>query len=234
MNANRKTNDAGPSRGVTVDPKRFKYHRQLRGLTQKDLARKAGCVERTVWNAEHGRTISAGQFRALATAMEIEPTELLPPAVQCNSNDDLLERVNVQIEAIRQESEVLVAKYVKEFRELVAMGVEPDVARRKLFHENQVRIDEKGACRNFATAVELCLPHFVQEFGVLRNKAQAAYVRFQSLVHEAAISERDEWRAFEDDIERARRVMLDEVKEMRRGLIAAMRVGDKTNRLRKT
>ena len=64
-------------RGVTVDGKRLRELRQLRGLTQDELARVAGIAERTVRSAEAGLRIRVDFLRFLATSLGIETVDLV-------------------------------------------------------------------------------------------------------------------------------------------------------------
>lgn len=224
MGSKDQPDDDGRARGIRLDGERLRHDRKLRGLTQKELGKLAACSSRTISNAEAGRLVSASLLAALAAALQVEAAALLPPKEERRrSSDELIDRINFLIETIRQESERFVALYPKEYRERVLADERSSVAKRELFRESQKRIDGKSACRDCAAAVELWLPNYVQKFEIWLESAQKAYANFQEFVHKAALSAPSHFTVVEDDVERARRNMLHEVKKIRRSLTRALR-----------
>lgn len=65
---------------LKIDNTRLRELRDERMLTQGELADIAGLSVYTVLGAEHGRNVSPKTGRALATALGVEPNELLPKA----------------------------------------------------------------------------------------------------------------------------------------------------------
>ncbi len=64
-------------RGVTIDTVRFRQFRIASGMTQRELAVRAGVGERTIRNAESGRPLRLDFARYLAAALGIEVTDLM-------------------------------------------------------------------------------------------------------------------------------------------------------------
>jgi diguanylate cyclase (GGDEF)-like protein len=56
-----------------------KERRIIRGWTQEDLARKAGCSKRTIENVESGKPIAVRTLHEVAQALEVSPGELRYP-----------------------------------------------------------------------------------------------------------------------------------------------------------
>ena len=64
-------------RGVTIDSRRFRQIRIAGGLTQRELAVRAGVGERTVRNAEAGRPVRLDFARYLAAALGVEVKDVV-------------------------------------------------------------------------------------------------------------------------------------------------------------
>ena len=71
--------------------------RQKRGLTQDQLAERAGCAPLTVTNVESGRhNVMLMSLASLAAALEVDLPDLFPPAQpiqQCSISEDLAKKV---------------------------------------------------------------------------------------------------------------------------------------------
>jgi transcriptional regulator with XRE-family HTH domain len=216
----------GYPRGIPLNGNRLKRFRKVRGLTQVGLGQRAGCTSRTVSNAERGRPVAPSVLRALASALGVKASALVSSdGKRRRPSDELLDRVNLLIETISQESSRFVALYAKRYRDRVLADESSSTARQKLFRQSQKRVDRKSDCRRCAAAVEFWLPQskYIHEFENWRKSAQKAYAHFQEFVHKAVISSPGNSRIIEDDVECARRIMLGEVKKIRRTLARALR-----------
>lgn len=224
MDSKHRPDRDGHSRGISLDGRKLTDYRKLRGWTQEKLGRLAGCRSRTISNAEAGRRVSASLLAALASALQVNASDLLPAgAERRRSSDELIDRVNFLIETIRQESERFVALYPKKYREKVIADERASVAKRELFRESRNRIDGNSDCRGLAAAVDLWLPKYRRKFEKWLASAQKAYADFQEFVHKATLSAPSNFTIVEDDVERARRNMLREVKKLRQSLTSALR-----------
>lgn len=60
---------------------RLREWRERRFLSTRELAERAGVGEATIWRLEAGKTARAATVRALASALEVAPAELMasPP-----------------------------------------------------------------------------------------------------------------------------------------------------------
>jgi transcriptional regulator with XRE-family HTH domain len=59
----------GRRSGITIDAERLDYEISRRGITQAELARRAGVPEPTLSHARHGRRVTNGTMRRLTTAL---------------------------------------------------------------------------------------------------------------------------------------------------------------------
>jgi len=64
-------------RSVQPDGEKIRKLRHGHGWTVDQLRRKAGCVERSITNAEKGRNIQVGTLAVIAGALKVEPRELI-------------------------------------------------------------------------------------------------------------------------------------------------------------
>jgi transcriptional regulator with XRE-family HTH domain len=64
-------------RSVQPDGEKIRKLRHGHGWTVDQLRRKAGCVERSIQNAENGRPIQVGTLAVIAGALKVEPRELI-------------------------------------------------------------------------------------------------------------------------------------------------------------
>src|SRR5262245_25143082 len=62
--------------GIRANGQLIRRLREGRGWTQEDLARRVGCVKRTIENAEAGKPISIRIRSELAQALEVRPDDL--------------------------------------------------------------------------------------------------------------------------------------------------------------
>ncbi|MCD6290359.1 MAG: helix-turn-helix transcriptional regulator [Anaerolineae bacterium] len=64
--------------GLKIDERKVRVFMAMRGIdTVRDLARKAGIHEDTVWKVFKGRNFTAETLERLATALECNPLDLL-------------------------------------------------------------------------------------------------------------------------------------------------------------
>ena len=64
---------------MVANSQRVRALRENRGWTQEELAANSGTTDRTVQRIEAGQSVRADSLRAIANALEVEFTELLPP-----------------------------------------------------------------------------------------------------------------------------------------------------------
>lgn len=66
---------------MELDPEKLKTARQLKAMTQDELAKLAGMRQATISLLEAGRTIARmSTIRRLADALEIDPADVMSPA----------------------------------------------------------------------------------------------------------------------------------------------------------
>ena len=68
---------AGGRHSIRVDVEKLLELRVNQGLTQRDLARKAGISNATLSKIEHGRNTRPPTLKKLADALGVEPVDLL-------------------------------------------------------------------------------------------------------------------------------------------------------------
>jgi lambda repressor-like predicted transcriptional regulator len=77
---------------VTVPPERLRYQLAIRGMSARDLARKARLSDATVSTALDGKPIAVTSLRLMATALQATPVnpvieKLLSPEVKAQIDE---------------------------------------------------------------------------------------------------------------------------------------------------
>jgi transcriptional regulator with XRE-family HTH domain len=85
------------SSSIKPDGKKIQQLRSERGWTVEDLARKAGCVPKSIYNAEQGKNIRRPTLAEIAAALKVEPKDLIQ-AEQPEPRGNLI-RLQLMIEA---------------------------------------------------------------------------------------------------------------------------------------
>jgi len=83
-------------RGLETNGKAIRQLRKSKGLTQKKLAEAAGCVTRTIRNAERGSRIDGATLANIAEACGVEITQ-----ISCNS-DEPNPQIALHLDVVRQ------------------------------------------------------------------------------------------------------------------------------------
>jgi transcriptional regulator with XRE-family HTH domain len=79
------------SSSVKPDGDKIERLRSGRGWTVEDLARKAGCVPKSIYNAEQGKNIRRTTLAEIAAALKVEPSDLLA------ERQPLANRIRIQV-----------------------------------------------------------------------------------------------------------------------------------------
>ncbi len=78
-------------RGIDIDAEKFRRLREVRGLSQVDLAEKAGLTQVTISRIERGNPAILATIKAAAEVLEVQPEWLLLK----NPLDIILDEANI-------------------------------------------------------------------------------------------------------------------------------------------
>lgn len=91
---------------------RIRALRKRNGLTQEELAERAGIAAQTISRAERGRALSIANIKSVAGALGVNPLDLFATSSATDAEDGNVQRVVALIREQPREVQILICRQV--------------------------------------------------------------------------------------------------------------------------